>query len=57
MKNIIVIFNLLVFIIFYIYVFINNCKNIVNYSISDILCCKSAANSGIFAIFVVLGFA
>ena len=32
-------------------------KNTVKYSISDMLCCESVANSGVFATLVVLGFA
>ena len=32
-------------------------KNTVKYIISDMLCCESVPNSGVFATFVVLGFA
>ena len=32
-------------------------KNTVKYSISDMLCCESVANNGVFATLVVLGFA
>ena len=36
---------------------VSGSKNAVKYSISDMLCCESVANSGVFATLVVLGFA